>query len=259
MFSNKTIECDVANYYDNNSSRFLRTEKKRQVGAIHRRLHPPATADENDSAHYSNSLVLGFVREVGAERILDLGCGIGGSIRYLRSRHKARYTGISISPVQCAIARELGTEIELGSYLDPLWYENREPFDLIYAIESLQHNPDHHLLVRNLKKVMKPDSRLVVIDDFIKEDKPFSRREAKLIKRFRNHWHSHGFTSRPDFIEVLDRNGLVLSEEINLTSLMPEPALNRYRWMNRYRKNHRPDRAENSPSQGCPDGGSRRF
>ena len=228
MFSNKTIECDVANYYDNNSSRFLGTEKKRHAGAIHRRLHPPAAADETDSVHYSNSLVLGFIRDIGAERILDLGCGIGGSIRYLRSRYKAKYTGISLSPVQCAIAREFGTEIELGSYLDPLWYKNREPFDLIYAIESLQHNPDHNLLVRNLKKVMKQDSRLVVIDDFIKEDKPFSRRETKLINRFKNHWHSHGFTSKSDFIETLNRNGLVLHEEINLTSLMPRPVLNRH-------------------------------
>ena len=228
MFSSQTIEKDVANYYDNNTSRFLGTEKKKIAGAIHRRLRPPGTADEKDSSHYSNALVLGIIRELGAERILDLGCGIGGSIRYLRGKHKAEYTGISLSPVQCAIARKLGTEIELGSYLDSRWYKNREPFDLIYAIESLQHNPDHDLLIRNLKKVMKQDSRLVVIDDFIKEDRPFSRREAGLINRFRNHWHSHGFTSKSDFIETLNRNGLVLHKEINLTPLMPKPVLNRH-------------------------------
>ncbi|OQX29098.1 MAG: hypothetical protein B0D92_05480 [Spirochaeta sp. LUC14_002_19_P3] len=227
MIDKEIQESKVAAYYNSSTPRFLRTKQKKLAGAIHRRLIPPPEAVETDPSHYSESLILDIIRGCGARRVLDLGCGVGGTIRYLKSHYQADYTGISLSRVQCEIAESLDTPVELGSYLDPRWYENREPFGVVYALESLQHCPDHSQLARNLKQIMKPGALLVVVDDFISYE-PLNRRQTRLLKRFRKHWHSPGCISETDFIEIYSRGGLTPVQNIHLTPLMAKPLLNRY-------------------------------
>src|SRR4030081_454548 len=46
------------------------------------------------------------VRIERGSKILDVGCGIGGSSIYLAKKYKAEVTGITISPVQVEMARK---------------------------------------------------------------------------------------------------------------------------------------------------------
>ena len=50
-----------------------------------------------------------------AERILDVGCGIGGSSLYLAQKFQATATGITLSPVQAARAKERAQEAGIES------------------------------------------------------------------------------------------------------------------------------------------------
>ncbi len=153
MSAFKTAESEVARYYNKNTARFLRFVPEKSSGTIHRKLYPEEQDGSHDPAHISDALVLDMIRETEARRILDLGCGVGGSISYLRSRYEGDYTGITLSPVQYRIAMEQNIPVELGSYLDSSWFENKGAFDFIFAIESLQHNPDHEMLISNLLKL----------------------------------------------------------------------------------------------------------
>src|SRR5258708_6964258 len=47
-------------------------------------------------------------------RILDIGCGYGGSSLYLAKKYGASATGITISPVQVPMAREAAAKDNLG-------------------------------------------------------------------------------------------------------------------------------------------------
>lgn len=227
MSTVKTAEHEVARYYNKNTFRFLRFVPDKSAGTIHRRLYPKGKNRKTDPSHTSDDLVLNLIRETEARRILDLGCGVGGSINYLRSRNEGDFTGITLSPVQYKIALEQDIPVELGSYLDSSWYRDKEAFDLIFAIESLQHNPDHKLLIRNLLQVMKKGSRLLIIDDFLIDGKTLGRKEEALVSQFKKHWHAYGYTSVHEIVKILEDHGFILSENTDMTSLMKKPFLNR--------------------------------
>ena len=219
------MQADVADYYDSNTKKFLPSHGAMESGAIHRRLYAPGIGDSQSAAAYANELVLCEIQRKGAERVLDLGCGVGGTIRYLARRHEADYEGITISGAQVRAAAVHGTRIIQADFLDSNWFKGREAYDLIYAIESLQHNPDHSILAANLCKVTKAGSRLVVIDDFLQDDGQVA---ARLAARFRRYWHAPGFGAIGDLVEGLEAEGFSLTETEDLSSYIRSGFLLRF-------------------------------
>ena len=224
MDARKQIEDKVADYYNNNTFRFIGSKFKKKAGTIHRNLYT-SEWPEVEPAHISETIILDTIKKTKASRILDLGCGIGASIRYMQGLYKADFTGITLSHVQQKIAKEFNTFVEQGSYLDPQWFRGREPYDLVYAIESLQHNPDHSLLFDNLRFVMKKGALLIIIDDFLNESYVHNKREQMLIQRFKEHWHAHGFVSVNSYTAQASEKGFDLVDKADLTALMKKRIL----------------------------------
>ncbi|MBN1686461.1 MAG: methyltransferase domain-containing protein [Spirochaetales bacterium] len=231
----------VAAYYDHNTSRFLRKPKDRERGAIHRMLYAPGVRSRADALEYVNSLVLNQILNRRPQRVLDLGCGVGGTIRYLQRFYAADYSGITISETQVKIGGEFGTRLEHADFLDPGWYSRQEPFQCIFAIESIQHNPDHQRLLENLRMITETGACFLVIDDFLRPGAastpsamrgPAGRRTStgseRLLERFRKNWHAAGIASVRDFAAVCGDGGFELVEETDLSGYMRSaPVLNR--------------------------------
>eukprot|EP00898_Chlorokybus_atmophyticus_P006870 jgi/Chlat1/7184/Chrsp57S06845 len=77
--------------------------------------------------------------------ILDAGCGIGGSARYLARRFESceRAVGITLSPVQAARARAITAK---GGLADRPFED--ASFDFVYSMESGEHMPDKRKDIR---------------------------------------------------------------------------------------------------------------
>jgi cyclopropane-fatty-acyl-phospholipid synthase len=73
-------------------------------------------------------------------RVLDIGCGWGGNLRFLRETAGASSAvGITLSPAQYDLARRIndpGIEAKLVNYRD---YEPDQPFDAITSIGMFEH------------------------------------------------------------------------------------------------------------------------
>jgi len=75
-------------------------------------------------------------------RILDIGCGFGGSSLYLAKKYGASATGITISPVQVQMAREAAAKANLDAsflLMDAEDMQFAQPFDLLWSVESISH------------------------------------------------------------------------------------------------------------------------
>ncbi|AHC16773.1 methyltransferase domain-containing protein [Salinispira pacifica] len=225
----------VAEYYNFNTPRFLAGKKRRIQGSIHRKLFPPGIRSTTLAENFSNRLILDDLVSAQPRRVLDLGCGIGGSIRYLQVHYPAEYTGITLSPVQSRMARELGTDVQTADFLDESWYDSRSPFDYMYAIESIQHNPDHGKLAENLASYSAPGSTLAIIDDFLvgsrtshgsehehgsNGDHVSDNGNDELIRQFTKHWYAGGFTYLEDYISLMKHAGFICVEIQDLSSYM---------------------------------------
>jgi tocopherol O-methyltransferase len=103
-------------------------------------------------------------------RILDVGCGIGGSAISLARRYKARVTGITISPVQAAMAFEHATRDRVKNCnfaaMDAEAIAIRDRFDFIWAVEALSHIPNKNLVFSELTALLRPRGRFVIADWF---------------------------------------------------------------------------------------------
>ncbi|KAK4168016.1 gamma-tocopherol methyltransferase [Cladorrhinum sp. PSN259] len=121
-------------------------------------------------------------------KVLDVGCGIGGTSRFLASELGCSVTGITISTKQVEIARRLSSSnsadvagqgfiphgrgqvrfIELdaekmGEYFAA---QQQQQFDVVWISEALSHFPNKALFFRNAQKVLRPGGKLVLADWF---------------------------------------------------------------------------------------------
>lgn len=98
----------------------------------------------------------------GDLRLLDAGCGTGGLIRRLGSRHSRwHWTGIDLSPVACAYARErTSVEIHEGS-VEALPFESGA-FDAVVMADVLYHVEGEGAALRESLRVLKPGGLMIV-------------------------------------------------------------------------------------------------
>ena len=92
-------------------------------------------------------------------RILDVGCGIGGSSRILAKCYGFNVTGITISPAQVKRAREL-TSSELNcnfQVMDALDLKFEDgSFDAVWSVEAGAHMNDKSKFADEMLRTLRP-------------------------------------------------------------------------------------------------------
>ncbi|GDX71984.1 delta(24)-sterol C-methyltransferase [Cyanobium sp.] len=142
-------------------------------------------------------------------RVLDVGCGIGGSARILARDYGFEVLGISISPGQIERARQL-TPAGLPcrfAVMDALALELAEAsFDAVWTVEAGPHMPDKQRFADELLRVLKPGG-LLAVADWNRRDaavQPLSRLERWVMHQLLVQWAHPEFASIPGFRRNLE-------------------------------------------------------
>jgi 2-polyprenyl-3-methyl-5-hydroxy-6-metoxy-1,4-benzoquinol methylase len=94
-------------------------------------------------------------------RVLDVGCGEGGSVESLRAAGASWISGIELLPEPAGRARKLYDEVRCGDALAELPSVSGQ-FDTILCYDVLEHLYDPHALVSALLDVAAPGGSLHV-------------------------------------------------------------------------------------------------
>jgi len=147
-------------------------------------------------------------------KILDVGCGIGGTTRYMATQlPEAKITGITLSPEQrdraTALAKEQGITNVDFMVKDALAMDFAdESFDVVWGCESGEHMPDKKKYVTEMARVLRPGGKQVVATWCQRDNatQAFTAEEADSLDFLYSEW------THPYFISVNDYARLFASE-----------------------------------------------
>jgi tocopherol O-methyltransferase len=105
-------------------------------------------------------------------RLLDIGCGFGGTSLSLAQRFGVSATGITISSVQVDMANRAAAERKLDAkflLMDAEALQFAELFDVLWSLESISHYHDPAAFFVSAAKHLKPGGTFALTDWFRKE------------------------------------------------------------------------------------------
>lgn len=178
----QSVSDRVRRFYAANSPHFLDDEAEIRSGAaemsIHRHVLDPQSGAY--SPHVVNEGIFEFLRPRlpvdRVPRVLDAGCGWGGTLFYLAERMALNGVGMTLCPIQrdraAMIAQHQGREsldfIE-GDFCAGV---PGDPYDAIIAVESIAHTTNYARSLALLAAHLAPGGALVVVDDFLSGSAP---------------------------------------------------------------------------------------
>jgi SAM-dependent methyltransferase len=216
----------VKKYYDQNTGRFLMWGKGGSTFNLHGALWHPEVKSLVEAMHYADELVAREVERCPypVNRVLDLGCGVGGSIFYLvrRLSRVRSFAGISLSPLQINSARQRIPEalknrihFDEGCFLQ--LPTDRFKADFSYSIEAFTHCPDPDIFFAVQAGLLPPGGRLAIIDDCLSDEIRPSSRQMRLLGSYRRNWLLPGLQAFTALKSLAEEKGFRLIKDQNLT------------------------------------------
>ena len=161
--SRADLKRGIASFYDGSSALWERVWGEH----MHHGYYPAGSKRKDHVQAQSDMIdeVLLWARgggEAVPRRVLDVGCGVGGSTRHIARAFGCDGVGITLSPYQAKRANELSAAAGLGDQLsfqvaDALEMPfPDESFDLVWSLESGEHMPDKEKFVSELTRVLRP-------------------------------------------------------------------------------------------------------
>lgn len=150
------------------------------------------------------------------KKILDVGCGIGGTSRFLaKAFPEAEVVGITLSPEQVRRGTELAKEAGLSNVrfqvtdaLNMTFADNT--FDLVWGCESGEHMPDKQKYIEEMSRVCKPGGNVVVATWCERDpDPPFNAEERTTLNFLYEEWSHPYFISYNKYAELMRGTGVL--------------------------------------------------
>lgn len=216
----------VRRYYDRNTARFQRLGEG--GASIHRAVWAPGVATQEQAFHHVDDALLALLAERERPRVVDLGCGVGGSLLYLaRQRADLVAEGITISPAQAEVGARLIAEAGLtgrvrvreGDFLAPP--DDLADADLACSVEAFVHGPDPAAYFRAAAGVLRPGGLLVLCDDVLTAaGARATGKQQRRLDEFRTGWRIGSLLTTDDITRLAAAAGLGLERDDDLTPFL---------------------------------------
>ena len=157
-----------------------------------------------------------------SDRVLDAGCGVGGSSFWIAEQTGAKVTGVNIQPMQLELAQ---TECSRRALADRVSFEERdycatgldpESFDVVWALESVCHCDDKRSFLAEAFRLLRPGGRLIV-GDFIGFREDLSAAQKRSMKIWLDGWAIPYLAGFDDFQRWIAQAGFAHVRADNIT------------------------------------------
>ena len=210
--TNPSYREDIVDYYDNCEVDYRLLWRLDRCLALHYGYWDETTESVSEALIRENQILAQRAAITSGERVLDAGCGVGGSAIWLANEVGCSVTGITLSEHQveesCKNAEERGvaekTEFQVADYTATGFDD--ASFDVVWAVESVCHAENKQDFIDEAFRVLKPGGRLILAD-FFATKKSFNEEEQKLMDDWLSGWSVKDVAYTPDFHNGLETVG----------------------------------------------------
>lgn len=210
-----SLNARIAKFYDRSSPIWLDTWGEQ----MHHGFYTSETNDHQQAQLDMIEKLLEWGQFSGkSPRILDAGCGVGGSSRYLVSKYEgASALGMTLSPLQAERGRTYNEQAGLADRihlqardvftLDPV---KEGPFDLIWSLESAEHMADKAGLLQLFFDALKPGGQLIMATWCSRPEPPYlTPKEKQTLRRIEKLYHLPPMVSVDELEKAAQTQGWV--------------------------------------------------
>jgi tocopherol O-methyltransferase len=182
--------------------------------AVHFGYTDENTRSHTDALKNMNRVLADRVHVKSGERILDAGCGVGGSSLWLADERQAEVVGITLSARQVQKARSYAArrglahrvQFEVADFTATPFPD--ASFDVVWAVESLCHAAHKAAFYREAARVLRPGGR-VVVADFARSGRPLDPTGERLLHEWLTGWAVPDIDTPGEHTEQLVAAGFV--------------------------------------------------
>ena len=161
--------------------------------AIHFGYWDDRTRKHADALNRLNAALAERIGIQHGARILDAGCGVGGSAIWLAETFAARVVGITPVASQVERARRFGVQRGVSDrvrFAKEDYLRTSFPdasFDVVWALESICHAADKAGFYREARRLLRPGGRLGIVE-YLRTARPLPHGDEALLHSWLSGW-----------------------------------------------------------------------
>lgn len=183
----------IADYYDETWLDYRLLWLNRDNLAVHFGYTDETTRSHTDALKNMNRVLADRAGVKAGDRVLDAGCGVGGSSMWLAEERDAEVVGITAVASQRDMANRYAARRGLA---DRVRFEQAdyaatsfpdESFDVVWSLEALCHAPSKAAFYREAARLLRPGGR-VIVAEFLRSGRPLGEVEERLLHEWLDGW-----------------------------------------------------------------------
>lgn len=207
------LQADAAKHYDDCYNDYLVAWCNRDNLALHYGYwNESKPYDQHQALLNKNQVLYEKAGIQASDKVLDAGCGIGGSTIWMAKQHGNQVTGITISAKQADYARKHAkrhgvaerVNFEVADFCATPFPD--ASFDVVWALESSCHALNKGDFLREAWRMLKPGGRIVVCDGFVLQ-RQFTENQWQAVVTCLNGWAVPNLCARDEFSGLLEQQG----------------------------------------------------
>ena len=157
-----------------------------------------------------NEIMIEAAEIKSTDKVLDAGCGVGGSSIFIANNKGSKVTGISLSERQVQQANDNANKKNISGLVrfERMDYcQTNFPdasFDIVWGCESICYADSKEKFIKEAYRLLKPGGRLVVADGFVTND---NNNDNPIIRKWLDGWQVNYLETPAMFEQFMQQTG----------------------------------------------------
>lgn len=184
--------------------------------------------DKNTKTHAASLVkineVLSKIANIQAtDKVLDAGCGVGGSAIWLAKNYHCKVIGININSAQLQKAIIYASDNEVS---DLVSFEKQDytatsfkdkDFSVVWAQESFSHTQQKQKLINETYRILDDNGRLIMAEYLLVKTENLNKKNQKIYNKWIDGHAMSGLLSKSEYQKILQEAGFKNIEFLDIT------------------------------------------